>query len=51
MGSLITLFMPWEAKVAVPARNKYHVIGEVLSLDLGLLEHDYVGFKDVEHGL
>lgn len=47
----ITLLMPRKAEVAIPSRDEYHVIGKILPLDLGLLEHDDVGFQDVEHGL
>jgi hypothetical protein len=36
--------------VAVPARHQDHVVGEILSLDLSLLENDDVGLEKVEHG-
>ena len=40
-----------EAEVAVPARDKDHVVSKVFALNLGLLEHYNVGFENVEHSL
>lgn len=47
----MTLLMLGKAEVTVPPRNEYHVIGQVLTLDLGLLKYDNVGFEDIEHCL
>jgi hypothetical protein len=46
-----TLFVLWQAKVAVPARHKHHIIRQVLTLDLELLHNDNVGLENVEHGI
>ena len=43
--------MAWKAEVTIPSGNQYHVIREVLSLDLGLLEYNNVSLEDIEHNL
>ena len=40
-----------QAKVAVPAGHKHHIVTEILSLYLQLLHDDDVSFEDVEHGV
>lgn len=46
-----TLLMFWKTPVIVPTWDKHHVIAEVFSLNLGLLENNYVGLEDLKHGL
>lgn len=43
--------MFWQAEVAVPSRNKHHIVTQVLPLDFGFLENHNVCFENVEHGL
>ena len=46
-----TFLVLGETVVNIPARHQYHVISKILALDLELLHHDDVRFKNVEHGL
>src|ERR1700712_5719876 len=39
-----------KAEIAIPTRNKNHVIREVLALYLELLHDHDIGLKSVEHG-
>lgn len=46
-----TLLVLRQAEEAIPAWNKYHIIGQILALYLELL-HDYnIRLQDVEHGI
>lgn len=40
-----------QTPVVVPAWHQDHVISQIFSLYLGLLQTDYVGFEDLEHSL
>lgn len=51
MNIVVTLFVLGEAPVTVPARNEYHVVHEILPLNLCFLEDDDVCFEDIEHSL
>lgn len=46
-----TFLMLGEAEVAIPARHKHHVIGQVFALNLQLLHYDNICLEDVEHGI
>ena len=48
---MITLLVPGEAEIAIPTRNEYHIIREVLSLNFCFLKNDNIGFENVEHSL
>ena len=45
-----TFLVSWQTPIAIPAGDKDHIIPQVLSLDLGLLEDYDVGLQDIEHG-
>ena len=47
----ITLLVPWQTEVDIPARDQDHVVSQVFLLDLGLLHDDNVSVEDIEHGL
>lgn len=44
-----TLFVSRQTPIIVPSFDKYHVISQIFSLNLGLLKDYYIGFKDVKH--
>lgn len=48
-GQIPTLFVLGKAEVAVPSRDKNHVIGEILPLYLELLHDNDVRLKSVKH--
>jgi len=40
----------WKTEKAVPARDKYHVVFQVLPLNLQLLHNNNVRLQNVKHG-
>ena len=47
----LTFLMSWQREVAVPARNKHHVITKVFSLNLELLHNHDIRLQDIEHAI
>jgi hypothetical protein len=38
-----------QAPIIIPSFYKYHIISQILSLDLGFLEDYDVGFQNIKH--